>query len=290
MTSSFQLADCRSLLVDACHTVVYDLVSPVIRSSGHMNLDAVAKRISDISRSHLPVLDCLAEGMSNSQIAVKLGYKNQKTVATIIYDLIEMRHGAGALLSGGQIARPQFDLVDDSLFPAEPCFAPKYGRRRSRAAVAALARRHLEKVCRNPGIRPRHSGIELLAEMLAQRVGVDANHPTDIRLGDAVADHRLDGAALLLRRAETPPASGQPFLIEPKCGHRLLPRLLAGDISLLFEDHPSRRGADELLSNAERFTGRESGCAALDRDPQIVANADWKVKHRVPLLINVVLT
>jgi hypothetical protein len=87
MTSSFQLADCRSLLVDACHTVVYDLVSPVIRSSGHMNLDAVAKRISDISRSHLPVLDCLAEGMSNSQIAVKLGYKNQKCVATIIYDI-----------------------------------------------------------------------------------------------------------------------------------------------------------------------------------------------------------
>jgi hypothetical protein len=63
--------------------------------------------------------------------------------------------------------------------------------------------------------------------------------------------------------------------------------LLAGDISLLFEDHPSRTGADQLLSNAERLTGRDSGCAALDRDPQIIANADWKVKHRVPLLKNV---
>ena len=49
-----------------------------------MNLDAVAKRISRISPSHLPVLACLAEGMSNRQIAVKLGYKSHKSVATII--------------------------------------------------------------------------------------------------------------------------------------------------------------------------------------------------------------
>src|SRR5437016_8701339 len=52
-----------------------------------MNLDAVAKRISRISPSHLPVLACLAEGMSNSQIAVKLGYKSPKSVATIIYGI-----------------------------------------------------------------------------------------------------------------------------------------------------------------------------------------------------------
>ena len=80
------LADCPLLLVDACDTVVYDRWScdPV---SGHMNLHAVAKRISSISRSHLPVVACLAEGMSNSQIAVKLGYKSPKSVATIIYGI-----------------------------------------------------------------------------------------------------------------------------------------------------------------------------------------------------------
>src|SRR5438270_14048494 len=53
----------------------------------NMNLDALAKRISSISRSHLPVVACLAEGMSNSQIAVKLGYKSPKSVATIIYGI-----------------------------------------------------------------------------------------------------------------------------------------------------------------------------------------------------------
>ena len=31
--------------------------------------------------------------------------------------------------------------------------------------------------------------------------------------------------------------------------------LLAGDVRLLFEDHTSRRGPDQLLSNAERSPG-----------------------------------
>jgi DNA-binding NarL/FixJ family response regulator len=52
-----------------------------------MNLDAVAKRVSSLPPRLLDVLACLSEGMSNSQIAAELGYKNARSVATLTHDI-----------------------------------------------------------------------------------------------------------------------------------------------------------------------------------------------------------
>ena len=54
-------------------------------TGGHIN-DA-AKRVSSIPPSRLPVLVCVSEGMSNRQIADKLGYKNGHSVATVVYEI-----------------------------------------------------------------------------------------------------------------------------------------------------------------------------------------------------------
>lgn len=51
------------------------------------SVSTLAKRIASLKPYKLNVLDCLSEGMSNFQIADKLGYKNQRTVATIVYDI-----------------------------------------------------------------------------------------------------------------------------------------------------------------------------------------------------------
>jgi len=56
-------------------------------TGGHMNLNDAAKRVSSIPPSRLPVLACVSEGMSNRQIADKLGYKNGHSVATIVYEI-----------------------------------------------------------------------------------------------------------------------------------------------------------------------------------------------------------
>src|SRR5207237_9822466 len=56
-------------------------------TGGHMNLNDAAKRVASIPPSRLPVLACVSEGMSNRQIADKLGYKNGHSVATIVYEI-----------------------------------------------------------------------------------------------------------------------------------------------------------------------------------------------------------
>ena len=56
-------------------------------TGAHMNLNDAAKRVSSIPPSRLPVLACVSEGMSNRQIADKLGYKNGHSVATVVYEI-----------------------------------------------------------------------------------------------------------------------------------------------------------------------------------------------------------
>lgn len=52
-----------------------------------MYIDEIAKRVSSL-RPHLrDVLACISEGMSNGQIAEVLGYKNARTVGSLIYEI-----------------------------------------------------------------------------------------------------------------------------------------------------------------------------------------------------------
>ena len=52
-----------------------------------MNIKPVAKCISSLPPPYLDILACISEGMSNHQIASKLGYKNTRSVATLIYEI-----------------------------------------------------------------------------------------------------------------------------------------------------------------------------------------------------------
>ena len=52
-----------------------------------MNIKPVAKRISSLPRPYLDILACISEGMSNYQIASKLGYKSTHSVATLIHEI-----------------------------------------------------------------------------------------------------------------------------------------------------------------------------------------------------------
>ena len=49
-----------------------------------MNTRAVAQRVPSLPPSLLNVLACLAQGMSNRQIAARLGYKNEATAAVLV--------------------------------------------------------------------------------------------------------------------------------------------------------------------------------------------------------------
>src|SRR5512138_1603646 len=53
------------------------------------NIDEAAKCVSALPQALLRVLACMSEGMSNSQIASRLGYKNARTVATLVYEIIK---------------------------------------------------------------------------------------------------------------------------------------------------------------------------------------------------------
>ena len=52
-----------------------------------MNIKPVAKRISSLPRPYLDILACISKGMSNHQIASKLGYKSTHSVATLIHEI-----------------------------------------------------------------------------------------------------------------------------------------------------------------------------------------------------------
>jgi hypothetical protein len=52
-----------------------------------MNLAILAKRVSSLPPHLHDLLACVSEGMSNGQIAERLGYKNALTVGTLVYEI-----------------------------------------------------------------------------------------------------------------------------------------------------------------------------------------------------------
>jgi hypothetical protein len=52
-----------------------------------MQVDVVAKRVSSLPPHLRDVLACVSEGMSNGQIAEQLGYKDRRTVGTLVYEI-----------------------------------------------------------------------------------------------------------------------------------------------------------------------------------------------------------
>ena len=50
-----------------------------------MNIDELAKRVSSLPSMLLSVLALMLEGLSNGQIATKLGYNNRRVVGTYVY-------------------------------------------------------------------------------------------------------------------------------------------------------------------------------------------------------------
>ena len=94
-----------------------------------MNIKPVAKRISSLPRPYLDILACISEGMSNYQIASKLGYKNTHSVATLIHEIYkrigladvfsrtEKRHLAGEAfkISNADLAKITLSLDGDDI-------------------------------------------------------------------------------------------------------------------------------------------------------------------------------
>jgi DNA-binding CsgD family transcriptional regulator len=52
-----------------------------------MDIDNIAESVSSLQPRLLDVLACISEGMSNNQIAKALGYKNARTVSTLVYEI-----------------------------------------------------------------------------------------------------------------------------------------------------------------------------------------------------------
>lgn len=50
-----------------------------------MNIDELAERVSSLPSMLLRVLALMSEGLSNGQIAAKLGYNNRRVVGTYVY-------------------------------------------------------------------------------------------------------------------------------------------------------------------------------------------------------------
>ena len=89
-----------------------------------MSINALAKRVLSLPPRYLAILACMAEGMSNHQIASALGYKTHYTVATLIsginkrlglqnvFSRIEKRH-----LAANAFRRSNAGLVRMKLSP-----------------------------------------------------------------------------------------------------------------------------------------------------------------------------
>jgi len=52
-----------------------------------MQFALAAKRVSSLPPHLLDVVACVSEGMSNRQVAERLGYKNARTVGTLVYEI-----------------------------------------------------------------------------------------------------------------------------------------------------------------------------------------------------------
>ena len=89
------------------------------------NIDEAAARVSALPQALLRVLACMSEGMSNTQIASRLGYKNAGTVGSLVYE-VNKRLGLAQIASRQekrQLAIDAFNSnVDTVRVPIIPIF------------------------------------------------------------------------------------------------------------------------------------------------------------------------
>jgi len=67
-----------------------------------LNIDELADRVSSLPLTLLRVLALMSEGLSNGQIAAKLGYNNRRVVATYV-SLINKKLGLTKIESNHEI-------------------------------------------------------------------------------------------------------------------------------------------------------------------------------------------
>ena len=89
------------------------------------NIDEAAARVSALPQALLRVLACMSEGMSNTQIASRLGYKNAGTVGSLVYE-VNKRLGLAQIASRQEKRQLAIDAfksnVDTVRVPIIPIF------------------------------------------------------------------------------------------------------------------------------------------------------------------------
>ena len=81
-----------------------------------MNIDEIAERVSSLKGAFLKVLAHMSEGLSNGQIAARLGYSNHRVIATYVHlinkelgltkiqSMVEKRHLAAEAFKKSRVA------------------------------------------------------------------------------------------------------------------------------------------------------------------------------------------
>jgi DNA-binding NarL/FixJ family response regulator len=87
------------------------------------NTDSADKQVSSLPLHLLGVLALMSEGMSNGQIASKLGYKNAATVSSLVYEVYK-RFGLAGIFSRQekrQLATEAFKQSNASTIKSDDC-------------------------------------------------------------------------------------------------------------------------------------------------------------------------
>jgi hypothetical protein len=91
------------------------------------NIDEAATRVSALPKALLKVLACVSEGMSNTQIASRLGYKNAGTVGTLVYE-INKRLGLAQIASRQEKRQLAIDAFKSSADPVRVPIIPIFDK------------------------------------------------------------------------------------------------------------------------------------------------------------------
>ena len=81
-----------------------------------MNIDEIAERVSSLQAAFLKVLAHMSEGLSNGQIAAKLGYSNHRVIATYVH-LINKELGLTKIQSSLEKRHLAVEAFRKSRFP-----------------------------------------------------------------------------------------------------------------------------------------------------------------------------
>ena len=81
-----------------------------------MNIDEIAERVSSLQAAFLKVLAQMSEGLSNGQIAAKLGYSNHRVIATYVH-LINKELGLTKIQSSLEKRHLAVEAFRKSRFP-----------------------------------------------------------------------------------------------------------------------------------------------------------------------------